>query len=186
MTRQKQRRDAAQVQARLRTLMRPRYGITLENEAPPKGAKPKRTWKVDWTKVAEAERWLATQRASRPADTGVAEATIQALRVGTAEGADTRGREAHNAQATPESALNILGVLVNRCAGHRDCPQASEVVEGIANPSPTELMEKMERWIDAEAIPAMRGVHQWMREVEEDERRAHSAARTERETGWTK
>ena len=31
-------------------------------------------------------------------------------------------------------------------------------------------MEKMERWIDAEAIPLMRGVHQWMRTVEKHER----------------
>ena len=41
-------------------------------------------------------------------------------------------------EAGPANALNIFDVLVTRCAGHRDCPDATEVVEGIASRAPTE------------------------------------------------
>lgn len=159
-----------EAQARLYALTRPQYGIGLEDEGPAQETKPNRSWKVDWLKVAEAERQMALRTAS----------------------AETRAREMVNAQAGPQ-ALNILGVLVSRCAGHRDCPEASDVVEGIASPSPSEdelrairvfircstpeeirraweagefrlseLMGKVERWIDTDEMPTMRGVRQWM------------------------
>ena len=149
--------------------------------------KPNRIWKVDWPKVAKAERWLAMRAPDRPIETAIAEATPV--------------RSPRRPETGPTHAQNVFGVLAARCAGHRDCPEAAEVVEGIANRAPTErqlrairvfirastpedvrrawkagefrlsnLMEKMERWIDAEAIPLMRGVHQWMRAVEKHER----------------
>ena len=132
------RHGADQGRARLRTLMRPHYGIALEDEALPQETKPNRIWKVDWPKVAEAERWLAMQAPDRPIETAVAEATPAPVRIAAAGLTHTPARDPCRPETGPTDALNVFGVLAARCAGHRDCPEAAEVVEGIANRAPTE------------------------------------------------
>lgn len=176
--------------AQLRTLTRPHRRAALKNEAPPRETTPSQTWKVDWPKVAEAERALAMRATERDVETAATEML----------GKPAQPKGARDHETPPVHAANVFGVLASRCAGHRDCPEAHEVIEGIASRTPTErqlrairvfirastpeeicqawtagefrlsdLMEKIERSIDDEAVPLMSGIHQWMHAVEEPE-----------------
>ena len=107
-------------------------------ENAPGRAKPRRTWTVDWPKVTEADQCRDRRTSSEGNDTILAVAEFGAIRIKAVTRSPKRGNELDAHQTEPVDARNVFDVLVTRCAGHPDCPDASEVIEGIANTAPTQ------------------------------------------------
>ena len=113
-------------------------GIETSPGEPAAQSKRRRGWKVNWPKVANADRWLADRGPDPSAQEIVAQTTIGCIALAAVVQAPTPPADPHPPEAGPAHAINVFDVLVSRCAGHPDCPHATEVVEGIASATPSE------------------------------------------------
>ena len=99
----------------------------------------KTRWRVDWTRVAEADAWY--RREWRPiADQQV----IGQQHTGTLtlKAAVKRSDEPTYAvlpNAAPANARKIYAVLLSRCAGYRAAPKAADVINGLKRGTPNDV-----------------------------------------------